>query len=129
LWQTDPNALLLEEHEASLQKEQSEKLLEGCAKLPQLVSTYASYTDLDKGHKRTEDWAGEPSYTTYGEWSGTLDYLFLLAEERTLGVKRILKIPSLPDVQPGLPNEWFPSDHVCTMAEYEWHRHSHTSLT
>ncbi|KAJ2853186.1 nicotinate phosphoribosyltransferase, partial [Coemansia erecta] len=38
-------------------------------------SCYGTYADLDPSYK-TDKWAGEPIYTNYTAWKGTLDYIF-----------------------------------------------------
>ena len=90
---------------------------------------------------------GEPSFTNYTLWKGTLDYIFwmidfdqdplqnvktvseTLKEEKTLSLHpkdqiwvrflRVLTLPSVGNCLPGLPNSTFPSDHLALMAEVE----------
>ncbi len=75
-----------------------EKILHFLPRLPQLLSAYAF-----KNNK-------EPDFTTFTtSWHGTLDYIFLLGE---IHVQQILELPSLSLIEPGIPNDLFPSDHV-----------------
>jgi mRNA deadenylase 3'-5' endonuclease subunit Ccr4 len=114
-------------------------VLEALERLPvTLESAYGNYTDVDERH-RTGDprweagmgWMGEPAYTTSCLFAGTLDYIFLLRDrdEKDEKVKKdeakyrveaekVLEVPPVEVVLPGIPNEVFPSDHVSLMAEY-----------
>ncbi|KAJ1920572.1 RNA exonuclease ngl2 [Mycoemilia scoparia] len=94
------------------------------------TSAYSIYTDIDPGYK-AEDWDGEPKYTNYTNWKGTLDYIFIqnhhhngsyngseskLNGRGRLKVRQIMSLPSQDEMEPGLPNDTFPSDHVALMA-------------
>ncbi|KAJ3089349.1 hypothetical protein HK102_006598 [Quaeritorhiza haematococci] len=81
-----------------------------------------------------ERWKGEPLYTTFvAALKGTLDYIFLAVPDQTQATSerqdrllqpsprftKILEIPQVDQVLPGLPNTHYGSDHVCLMAEME----------
>ncbi|KAJ3404774.1 hypothetical protein HDV05_006920 [Chytridiales sp. JEL 0842] len=86
---------------------------------PTLVSAYSTYQSLATSGSFT--WTGEPGYTTYTEFKGTLDYIFT-EKDNSSGVTprplKVLKIPEAEVLEPGLPNWEYPSDHVPIMAEY-----------
>jgi len=135
---------------------------------PPLRSVYSTYRSTDPNHSRNPNWfpdldpyEGEPTYTNYTEWKGTLDYIFYLDQyynyiynrintvmNRESGEKiiemenenrkdneietnnyieiengidvevlKILEIPKIEFLEPGLPNDVFGSDHVCLMSE------------
>ncbi|TPX74285.1 hypothetical protein CcCBS67573_g04439 [Chytriomyces confervae] len=89
------------------------------------VSAYSQYRTSDQGHPdmstTSQQWAGEPSYTCFDTWRGTLDYIMVLEELRQAARKlvpvQVLQIPRPQWLEPGLPNLRFPSDHVPIMAE------------
>ncbi|ORY26923.1 hypothetical protein LY90DRAFT_705995 [Neocallimastix californiae] len=82
---------------------------------------------------------GEPTYTTYCTWKGTLDYVFLMDDNKFkyndknisenfkdisfqptyLTVRKNLNIPNSNLLEPGLPNLSYPSDHICLMNEID----------
>jgi len=118
------------------------ELINKIKEFPEGKSSYASYRDNDPNHtinpaweKGKEYFKGEPTYTTYCSWKGTLDYIFLMddnnfsyeKENNTditfkpsyLNVTKNLNIPNCEDLEPGLPNLRFPSDHICIMDEIE----------
>ncbi|KAJ3086211.1 hypothetical protein HK102_013412 [Quaeritorhiza haematococci] len=89
-----------------------------------------------------EGWQGEPSYTSFtGGWKGTLDYIFLAVPNDTKMTTpasvdestsdgnaddvslprftKILEIPQVDQLMPGLPNINYGSDHISLMAEME----------
>jgi len=108
-------------------------------------SSYASYRDNDSSHTINPNWKdgkeyfkGEPTYTTYCAWKGTLDYVFLMDDNEFkysedtndnkfdasfqptyLTVAKNLNIPKSDLLEPGLPNLSYPSDHICLMNEIE----------
>ncbi|KAI8922187.1 Endonuclease/exonuclease/phosphatase [Powellomyces hirtus] len=101
-------------------------VLDRLAALPRLYSCYSSYQQTHPSHTEdTPSWDGEPAFTTVGSWTGTLDYIFVCApddvdNERTgcdIGPVKLLELPKPSDLEPGLPNSDFASDHVCLMAE------------
>lgn len=111
-----------------------EMLLSLLESLPlRLESVYAKYMDLDSRHTRDprwaedEGWTGEPVYTTSCMFAGTLDYIFILRDEkRTDGGREkefevnpvaVLEVPPVEVVLTGIPNDVFPSDHIPLMAE------------
>ncbi|KAJ2735013.1 RNA exonuclease ngl2 [Coemansia sp. BCRC 34962] len=81
-----------------------------------LKSCYGTYADLDASY-RTEQWAGEPIYTNYAKWKGTLDYIFY-QPGRGLDVRDVMSLPAEERMKPGLPNESFPSDHVALLVRF-----------
>jgi mRNA deadenylase 3'-5' endonuclease subunit Ccr4 len=100
--------------------------------LVDLVGTYprckSVYADYDTLHPEmlAERWPGEPAYTNYTVWKGTLDYIFMVEQDTSKGryggieLERVLKLPPPSALQPGLPNEVYGSDHLCIMAEFSW---------
>ncbi|ORX64066.1 hypothetical protein BCR32DRAFT_298229 [Anaeromyces robustus] len=111
-------------------------------------SSYSSYRDNDPQHTINPSWEkdkeyykGEPTYTTYCTWKGTLDYIFLMDDNdfnyknneknndenqnnitlnpTYLTVTKNLNIPECKVLEPGLPNLSFPSDHICIMNEID----------
>ncbi|KAJ2234821.1 RNA exonuclease ngl2 [Coemansia sp. RSA 485] len=83
-------------------------------------SCYGTYADLDPSY-RTDKWAGEPIYTNYTAWKGTLDYIFY-TPGLGLDVREIMSLPAERLMKPGLPNETFPSDHVSVLARFDFHK-------
>ncbi|KAJ3333284.1 hypothetical protein HDU76_009771 [Blyttiomyces sp. JEL0837] len=56
------------------------KILSRFSKLNSYSSIYSTYRDIDKTHQDVSNcgkWIGEPSYTNYSSFKGTLDYIFL----------------------------------------------------
>ncbi|KAI8325993.1 Endonuclease/exonuclease/phosphatase [Martensiomyces pterosporus] len=105
------------------------------AAFPPLRSSYGTYADIDASY-RTDQWQGEPIYTNYAKWKGTLDYIFytpatpyLHADPSakacgdggptSLEAREVLSLPPESRMKPGLPNETFASDHVSLMARFE----------
>ncbi|KAJ1820054.1 RNA exonuclease ngl2 [Coemansia sp. RSA 2599] len=116
------------EEEERLAEEQLEK---DAKRVQSLVSTfqndfapmrscYGTYADLDPSY-RTDQWAGEPIYTNYTAWKGTLDYIFY-TPGLGLDVREIMSLPAEKLMKPGLPNETFPSDHVSVIARFDFCR-------
>ena len=115
------------------------------SRYPHLASAYASYTSHDLSHSSmlssdlSSPWTGEPRYTNYSSWKGTLDYIFYAHDDKTetlkddddmndtvikskfnhsIDVLQVLKIPDANSLEPGIPNEVHPSDHVPIMAQF-----------
>lgn len=115
---------------------------------PKCISCYSSYRENDPNHSINPDWElgkepydNEPTYTTFCNWKGTLDYIFLLNDNNFnyptknenneshsnqdnflatyMLVNKILKIPNVEYLEPGLPNMEFPSDHIPIMSEID----------
>ncbi|KAJ2457593.1 RNA exonuclease ngl2 [Coemansia sp. RSA 2424] len=81
-----------------------------------LRSCYSTYADLDVAY-RTEQWPGEPVFTNYAKWKGTLDYIFFRPGQG-LHAQAVMSLPAERHMKPGLPNETFPSDHVALLARF-----------
>ncbi|KAI9353543.1 Endonuclease/exonuclease/phosphatase [Obelidium mucronatum] len=90
-------------------------------------SAYCTYRTHHESHSDLSTvespWDGEPSYTSFDDWRGTLDYIMYRKEaekdsEWELQVKSVLKIPEAKWLEPGLPNLRFPSDHVPILTEF-----------
>lgn len=82
----------------------------------ELVSCYGGYAYLDPTYK-TDQWEGEPIYTNYTGWKGTLDYIFYGPER--LKATQVLSLPAEDRMKPGLPNNIYASDHVSLMSKFE----------
>jgi hypothetical protein len=107
-----------------------EKTLDFIPRFPQLRSCYSHYAKNYKKRKDLEDSPvremeekpkvhGEPPFTTYTvEWKGTLDYIFLWGD--SLRVEGILDLPDPNTMEPGIPNEVYPSDHIPLIARISW---------
>lgn len=95
--------------------------LEFLPRIPNLRSAYSIYGDLNHISNQgilTSDGDSsrvkEPPYTTCTtDWKGTLDYIFLWG---TWSVTELLSLPAESDVDSGIPNDVFPSDHVSLLA-------------
>ncbi|KAJ1547204.1 RNA exonuclease ngl2 [Nowakowskiella sp. JEL0078] len=108
-------------------------LLESFKSYPKFKSSYANYRDHDHSHTINPDWfnaegiceehwAGEPSYTNFGIWKGTLDYIFYSNDFPGVNcsVVKLLEIPKEDVLKPAIPNNIFPSDHISVMTELEF---------
>ncbi|KAJ3226310.1 RNA exonuclease ngl2 [Clydaea vesicula] len=106
-----------------------EELIDKLYTLPKLKSCYYNYANLlskeryncNPQWKENEVlWTGEPAYTNYGPWKGTLDYIFMLVEEGPSKVilDSVLYIPTAEELKKSLPNEEFGSDHISLMANF-----------
>jgi mRNA deadenylase 3'-5' endonuclease subunit Ccr4 len=74
-----------------------------------LKSVYSQYGEIDADDTQLY---GEPKFTHYGTYfKGTLDYIFLPANE-SLECRGLSPLPREPEMEPGLPNAVFGSDHV-----------------
>jgi mRNA deadenylase 3'-5' endonuclease subunit Ccr4 len=121
-------------------------LIEKIKEFPIGKSSYGSYRDNDPNHTINPNWnnkieyfKGEPTYTTYCTWKGTLDYVFLMDDNKFkyndknisenfkdisfqptyLTVRKNLNIPNSNLLEPGLPNLSYPSDHIGLMNEID----------
>ncbi|KAJ2787866.1 RNA exonuclease ngl2 [Coemansia interrupta] len=81
-------------------------------------SCYGTYADLDPSY-RTTQWDGEPIFTNYTAWKGTLDYIFY-TPQCGLEVRQVMSLPTVDSMKPGLPNEVFGSDHVSILARFDF---------
>jgi len=90
------------------------ELLDNSKNLPLMHSVYHNYTSLDPNASKSEFWTGEPSYTSFSVWKGTLDYIFIVQGERKIIPQALLEIPSVNELskQVGLPSDFYPSDHI-----------------
>ncbi|KAJ2365476.1 RNA exonuclease ngl2, partial [Coemansia sp. RSA 2610] len=86
------------------------------SEFPPMRSCYDTYADLDPSY-RTEQWAGEPIYTNYSLWKGTLDYIFY--SPAGLSTREVLSLPVEEQLKPGIPNDTFASDHVALVARFD----------
>jgi len=98
---------------------------------PLFLSAYHDYMELVPEHlapKPSVYFKGEPSYTNYrAGWFSTLDYLFtphpllLPLGPSVLLRHRLLEVPKDDVVSSNvaLPNDYFSSDHLCVMCEYD----------
>ncbi|OLY84626.1 D-lactate dehydrogenase [cytochrome] 2, mitochondrial [Smittium mucronatum] len=85
-------------------------------------SCYSKYMQVDSSHGKSPNYDGEPPYTNYTKWKGTLDYILLQkcddgATTSHLVCKEILLLPPKSALIPGLPNDNFSSDHISIMAK------------
>jgi len=89
--------------------------------LPLLESAYQNYTKL-VNVKPNQYWDGEPPFTSYSAWKGTLDYIFTFKGQTSLILKRILELPKEDEVnvQTALPNDTQPSDHLYLIGEFQF---------
>ncbi|KAJ2554266.1 RNA exonuclease ngl2 [Coemansia sp. RSA 1933] len=83
-----------------------------------LRSCYGTYADLDSTYL-TEQWQGEPIFTNYTDWKGTLDYIFFVPDSG-IYLREVLSLPEEKHLKPGLPNDTFPSDHVSLVARFDF---------
>ncbi|KAJ2400299.1 RNA exonuclease ngl2 [Coemansia sp. RSA 2559] len=83
-----------------------------------LRSCYSTYADLDSSY-HTEKWQGEPIFTNYTEWKGTLDYIFF-APDSGISLREVLSLPEEKHLKPGLPNDALPSDHISLIARFDF---------
>ncbi len=84
-----------------------------------LSSAYANYESISPKPVRNPDWSrelwcGEPQYTNFAEWKGTLDYIFYFGGIDILAIK---EIPQAEELGPWLPNGVYGSDHVFLLAQ------------
>jgi len=114
--------------EAKQRLEQLETLLTNSKQWPLLRSVYGNYTTLVPSVKSNEYWTGEPPYTNFTAWKGTLDYIFMFPikqehekEKESLLLRSILEIPpeNVLNIQTALPSDTFPSDHISIGCTFE----------
>ena len=78
-------------------------------------SVYSTYTFYDPSYKSIY-WEGEPKFTTYSLYKGTLDYILYSYNSNNSGLslipEQILELPSESDLDTGIPNRIYPSDHI-----------------
>ena len=102
-----------------------ERALEFLPRIPNLRSAYSIYGNIsqnDNDYNLQPDGdtslPKEPPYTTCtSDWKGTLDYILLWG---TWNVTDLLSIPPDSDVDGGIPNDDFPSDHISLVARLRW---------
>ncbi|KAJ2156327.1 RNA exonuclease ngl2 [Coemansia sp. RSA 552] len=82
-----------------------------------LASCYSTYADLDPSY-HTDKWEGEPIYTNYTHWKGTLDYIFY-SPDQGIRACQVLSLPEKAKLRPGLPNNTYASDHISLVARFE----------
>ncbi|OMJ19117.1 RNA exonuclease NGL2 [Smittium culicis] len=103
-------------------------------------SSYSNYSQYDESHLNNPKWTGEPLYTNYTNWKGTLDYIMIQRfpfkdtetnsinkcstnnNSQAFVLKEILSIPNTTFLIPGLPNEVFSSDHISIMAKIDYYK-------
>ncbi|RKP14692.1 hypothetical protein BJ684DRAFT_14984 [Piptocephalis cylindrospora] len=116
----DREALMDEEDKKKLKLISPQALLDRMASLPRATSAYGRYVEMDPA--ASNDWSvsGEPRWTNYTEWKGTLDYIFQVENEnaKSLVLESVLQLPTEDIMRPGLPNDQWGSDHLCLMARY-----------
>ncbi|KAJ1678070.1 RNA exonuclease ngl2 [Spiromyces aspiralis] len=128
------------EEQLRLDTQKVAKLVEAYqTKTTPFASAYSTYAQLVPEYK-ADKWDGEPKYTNYTGWKGTLDYIFVQKEQfaftdKATGldgwpikitdgrlkarVRQVLSLPSTDEMEPGLPNKSFSSDHVSLMARID----------
>lgn len=83
-------------------------------------SIYSNFGKINQDESQKGSF-GEPKYTNYpSQFQGTLDYMFLEEDDRSIEVKRILMLPDVELLKPSLPNKNFGSDHLCLVADLEF---------
>ncbi|KAJ2964133.1 hypothetical protein NQZ79_g991 [Umbelopsis isabellina] len=93
----------------------TKKFLESIRNYPALKSVYSEYGKIDEYDVQIY---GEPKFTHYGTFfKGTLDYIFISVDTK-LECKELLRLPNEKDMEPGLPNGLFGSDHVPLMCRF-----------
>jgi RNA exonuclease NGL2 len=81
-------------------------------KLGKLHSSYAGYREDLQGD------SGHPPFTTYGDFKRFIDFITHTQEFRTVGV---LEMPTCEaDLEPGIPNQNYGSDHLRIEAKIEF---------
>ncbi|KAJ3111871.1 Ribonuclease H2 subunit A [Phlyctochytrium bullatum] len=83
------------------------KLLE---KIPVLHSAYSQYQSWDAEHKAFNGdalWTGEPFYTNYSEFKGTLDYIMTSEDavegKGSVSLQHVLSLPAMEHLEPEQP--------------------------
>ncbi|PVV05153.1 hypothetical protein BB560_000331 [Smittium megazygosporum] len=94
------------------------------------TSSYGNYAQYDSTHLVSHHdpplWIGEPQFTNYTNWKGTLDYIFIHSPSDTnfypslsLRQNQLLLIPDKKHLHPGLPNDYFSSDHLSLISVFD----------
>ena len=125
---TDIEALNKKERELEELLANDTKRVDGLVKafqanFPPYISAYSTYSKIVPEYQATL-WDGEPKYTNYTNWKGTLDYIFIQrdVDNRSLlevNVSKVLSLPTEHEMEPGLPNDSFSSDHVFLMTRLD----------
>lgn len=70
---------------------------------------------------------GEPPFSNFnGDFMGVLDYLWFSENAlRVIGVLQPYSMEEIEQQRSPLPNPHLPSDHICLMAEFEFHATNH----
>lgn len=102
-------------------------LMDQIISYPPLYSLYSNYESMlgdryEVANERGRLWNGEPSFTTFAQWKGTLDYIFVVQAETgpKLVGSELKLLPLAADLLPSIPNEKFGSDHVMLRAIVEF---------
>lgn len=83
-------------------------------------SIYSHFGDINTDESEVGNY-GEPRFTNYAsQFQGTLDYLFVEKDEKSISIKSILMLPKEEYLKPSLPNRNFGSDHLCLVANIEF---------
>lgn len=84
------------------------------------TSIYSNFGKINKDQSQLGSF-GEPKFTNYtSQFQGTLDYMFIDKDDRSIAIKRILMIPEERHLKPSLPNKNFGSDHLCLVADIQF---------
>lgn len=83
-------------------------------------SIYSHFGDINTDESEIGNY-GEPRFTNYAsQFQGTLDYLFVEKDQKSISIKSILMLPKEEYLKPSLPNRNFGSDHLCLVANIEF---------
>jgi CCR4-NOT transcription complex subunit 6 len=83
-------------------------------------ATYSDNPEIAKQRSRMDAVTREPLFTNYTKtYKGTLDYIFYTPE--LLTPTALLELPSEEEaeIENGIPNARYSSDHICIMAEFQ----------
>lgn len=84
------------------------------------TSIYSNFGKINKDQSQVGPF-GEPKFTNYpSQFQGTLDYMFIDKDDKSIAIKRILMLPKEEYLKPSLPNKNFGSDHLCLVADIEF---------
>ncbi|KAJ3197645.1 Glucose-repressible alcohol dehydrogenase transcriptional effector [Irineochytrium annulatum] len=95
-------------------------MLTALGDITRLESAYARYQAMDSNHVpgwERSVWEGEPFYTNFGVYRGTLDYI--MHEPGPVRLRAITALMAKEELEPGLPNAHFPSDHLPLIAAFD----------
>lgn len=115
LWPDVHSVSVAPEHAVDLKN--SEQVAQRTSK-PSVVKSVAEI--LAKEPEKLQ-WYGEPSFTVYTAFKGTLDYIFTQPSKDSgveLVATHLLKLPTIERCLNALPNETFGSDHLCLAARF-----------